>query len=40
MPYEFLKNPPKATPLTRDSYKDSEPDIRALIWGLDPEAEA
>ena len=35
MPYEFLKNPPKATPLTRDSYKDSDPDIRALIWGMD-----
>lgn len=35
MPSGLLKSPAKAMPLTRDSYKDSDPDIRALLWGMD-----
>lgn len=35
MPSGLIKSPAKATPLTRDSYKDSDPDIRALLWGMD-----
>ena len=35
MPGNLLKGPTKVTPLTRDSYKDSDPDIRALLWGMD-----
>ncbi len=35
MPSKFLKGPTKATPLTRDSYNDLDPDIRDLFWGMD-----
>ena len=35
MPSGLIKSPAKAMPLTRDSYKDSDPDIRALLWGMD-----
>ena len=35
MPSGLIKSPAKAMPLTRDSYKDSDPEIRALLWGMD-----
>ena len=31
----LLKGTTKAMPLTRDSYKDLDPDIRDLFWGID-----
>ncbi len=31
----LLKGAAKAMPLTRDSYKDSDPDVRAILWGMD-----
>ncbi len=35
MPPGLLKGAAKALPLTRNSYNDSDPDIRALLWGMD-----
>ncbi|MCY4654097.1 MAG: DUF4411 family protein [Dehalococcoidia bacterium] len=35
MPSGILKGAAKAMPLTRDSYMDSDPDIRAILWGMD-----
>ena len=35
MPRDLLNGPTKALPLTRDSYNDSDPDIRDLLWGMD-----
>jgi hypothetical protein len=31
----LLKGAAKAIPLTRDIYKDSDPDVRAILWGMD-----
>ena len=35
MPRDLLNGSIKALPLTRDSYNDSDPDIRDLLWGMD-----